>query len=34
VRVGISYRALALEKPEAMIWFWIGHQAEYDRLIR
>ena len=24
----------ALEKPEAMNWFWIGHHAEYDRLIR
>ena len=34
VRVGISYRALAVEVPEGMIWFWIGSHAEYDRLIR
>ncbi len=34
VRVGISYRALATEVPEGLIWFWIGSHAEYDRLIR
>jgi hypothetical protein len=33
VRVGIHYRALAVEKPEGMVWFWIGTHAEYDRLL-
>lgn len=33
-RVGEHYRALAIE-PEANViaWFWIGHHAEYDRII-
>jgi hypothetical protein len=31
VRIGIHYRALAVEKPEGMVWFWIGTHAEYDR---
>lgn len=34
VRVGISFRALAVEQPEGLVWFWIGSHAEYDRLIR
>jgi hypothetical protein len=33
VRVGLHYRALGLDKPGAVIWFWIGTRAEYDRLI-
>ncbi len=33
VRVGIGYRALGVEKPEGIYWFWIGGHAEYDRLI-
>ena len=32
VRVGEHYRALATEKPEGIVWFWIGTHAEYDRL--
>ena len=32
-RVGEHYRALAAEKPEGFIWFWIGPHAEYDKLI-
>ena len=34
VRVGIGYRALAVEGGEGPIWFWIGSHAEYDRIIR
>ncbi len=34
VRVGISYRALAREKPDGIVWFWIGTHAEYDRLLK
>jgi hypothetical protein len=33
VRVGLGYRALAVEIPEGLVWFWIGTHAEYDRLI-
>ena len=33
VRVGIGYRALGVEKPDGIYWFWIGPHAEYDRLI-
>ena len=33
-RVGIKYRALAVEVAEGLIWFWIGTHAEYDKLIQ
>jgi hypothetical protein len=33
-RVGVHYRPLALEKPEGIVWFWIGTLAEYDKLLR
>jgi len=33
VRVGIKYRAVAVEVKEGLLWFWIGIHAEYDRLI-
>lgn len=33
VRVGLHYRALAVEAGDDLLWFWIGHHAEYDRLI-
>lgn len=32
VRVGIKYRALAVEMDEGLIWFWIGTHTEYDKL--
>ena len=32
-RVGLHYRALAVESSEDVVWFWIGTHAEYDRLI-
>lgn len=34
VRVGISHRALGFDKPEGVVWIWIGAHAEYDRLVR
>jgi mRNA-degrading endonuclease RelE of RelBE toxin-antitoxin system len=35
VRVGDSYRALAIEREkDVFAWFWIGHHAEYDRIIK
>jgi hypothetical protein len=33
VRVGAHYRALGLDKPEGVVWFWIGAHAEYDKLL-
>lgn len=33
VRVGIHYRALAVEDGDYLVWFWIGHHHDYDRLI-
>ena len=32
VRVGLSYRALALRTNDQVVWFWIGSHAEYDHL--
>jgi hypothetical protein len=33
-RVGRQYRALARRKGDLVVWVWIGHHSEYDRLIR
>lgn len=33
VRVGLRYRALARERAEGLVWFWIGHHSEYDQLL-
>ena len=33
VRLGIDYRALGREKPDGILWFWIGTHAEYDKLL-
>jgi hypothetical protein len=32
-RVGLQYRALAVEGEDALVWFWIGDHDEYERLI-
>ena len=34
VRVGIRYRALAVEIEEGLLWFWIGSHANYDKLVK
>lgn len=34
VRVGIKYRALAVEQDGDLVWFWIGSHADYDALLR
>ncbi len=34
VRVGLRYRALAVESGDDLIWFWIGSHADYDALIK
>jgi hypothetical protein len=33
VRVSGSYRALAVESADGLVWFWIGSHAEYDKII-
>jgi hypothetical protein len=33
-RVGLHYRALAIEDGPDFVWVWIGGHAEYDRLIK
>jgi len=32
-RVRNHHRALAVEAPGGLVWFWIGTHAEYDKLI-
>lgn len=34
VRIGLRYRALAVEDNGDLVWFWIGSHADYDALIR
>ncbi len=34
VRVGRSYRSLAVETAKGLIWFWIGTHSEYNNLVR
>jgi hypothetical protein len=33
-RVGLHYRALAVEANDEMLWVWIGTHEEYDRMLR
>jgi hypothetical protein len=33
VRIGLRYRALAMDVDGGYLWFWIGSHADYDRLI-
>jgi hypothetical protein len=33
VRVGLHYRALAVEDGPDMVWFWIGTHTEYDTIV-
>jgi hypothetical protein len=34
VRVGLHYRALAVEDGADLLWVWIGTHAEYDHLLQ
>ena len=34
VRVGLNCRALAVEAPDGLVWFWIGSHAEYIEKIK
>ena len=33
-RVGLRYRALARDRAEGLVWFWIGHHKEYEQLLK
>jgi len=33
-RVGIHYRALAVQDGDDVVWFWIGRHDEYESIIR
>lgn len=33
VRVGERYRALEHDVPGGIKWFWIGHHADYDKIV-
>jgi hypothetical protein len=33
-RVGLRYRALAVESDQGVVWFWIGSHAAYDHLVK
>lgn len=32
-RVGLHYRALAVEADGGLVWFWIGSHGDYDKLV-
>ena len=32
-RVGLAYRAIAVEASDGLVWFWIGTHAAYDKLM-
>ena len=34
VRVGLHYRALAVQKQDELAWFWIGSHDEYQKILR
>ncbi len=34
VRIGLKYRALAIEDGEDFIWVWIGNHDEYERMLK
>jgi len=33
IRIGLNYRALAVEVPDGLAWFWIGNHSEYDKMV-
>jgi hypothetical protein len=32
-RVGLHYRAVAVDAGDDFVWFWIGSHADYDKLL-
>ncbi len=33
-RVGLEFRAVAIESDDDLVWFWIAPHEEYERLIK
>ena len=33
VRIGLHHRALGIEAPNGILWFWIGKHTDYDKLL-
>jgi hypothetical protein len=33
VRVGLHYRAVEVEVPGGLLWFWIGSHEDYNKLM-
>lgn len=33
VRVGAGHRAVGVDSPNGILWFWIGTHDEYNRII-
>jgi mRNA-degrading endonuclease RelE of RelBE toxin-antitoxin system len=33
-RVGAHYRVLGKIRSEGIVWFWIGHHAEYSKILK
>ena len=34
VRVGIGHRALAVQREDGLLWFWIGSHANYEAILK
>ncbi|MFO0874242.1 MAG: hypothetical protein U0575_09760 [Phycisphaerales bacterium] len=34
VRVGLHYRAVGIDAPDGIVWFWIGRHSRYDSIIQ
>jgi hypothetical protein len=34
VRVTIQYRAVGVKEGDDILWYWIGHHSEYERIIK
>jgi hypothetical protein len=32
-RIGLSYRALGVDIPDGVLWFWIGSHSDYDKFL-
>lgn len=33
-RVGAHYRTIAKDRKEGLVWIWIGHHSEYDKILK
>ncbi len=33
VRIGLKHRALGVDIPDGILWFWIGSHDKYDQIV-